>query len=225
MKDSKFTLQNIQGAIFDLDGTIFDSMHIWSEIGLLFLKNKGIEPPSGVEDEFVKMSMTQAAEYYIKNYDNNATVMDIVNDVNKLVEGFYFEEVIKKEGTAEFLGFLKNRGVKMCVATATDRHLVERALERNGILHYFSEIYTCSSVGAGKDSPLIYDKALEHLGTPKENTFVFEDALYAIETARKAGYKIVGINDVSEKADPETVKALCDCYIYNYSEIYKYFEV
>ncbi len=216
-------IKNIQGVIFDLDGTILDSMHIWSEIGLLFLKNKGVEAPAGIEDEFVKMSMVQAAEYYIKNIDPSATVMDIVNEVNALVQGFYFNEVIKKEGVGDFLEFLKNKKVKMCIATATDKHLVEKALERNGIREYFSEIFTCSSVGAGKDTPVIYDVALEHLATPKENTFIFEDALYAIETANKAGYNIVGINDISEKADPEEVKKLCNYYINNYSEIYQYF--
>ena len=211
-------IRNIKGAIFDLDGTILDSMHIWSEIGLLFLHKKGIE------DEFVKMSMVQAAEYYIKNIDPTATVMDIVNEVNALVQGFYFNEVIKKDGVEEFLKFLKEKDVKMCVATATDKHLVEKALERNEIREYFSEIFTCGSVGAGKDTAVIYDVALEHLGTPKEFTFVFEDALYAIETANKAGYNIVGINDISEKADPENVKALCNYYINDYSEIYKFFE-
>lgn len=217
-------INNIQGAIFDLDGTILDSMHIWSDIGLLFLKNKGVEPPEGIEDEFVKMSMVQAAEYYIKNIDPTATVMDIVNEVNSLVQGFYFNEVIKKDGVKEFLEFLKSRNVKMCVATATDKHLVEKALERNEIREYFSEIFTCGSVGAGKDSPVIYDVALKHLGTPKESTFVFEDALYAIETANKAGYNILGIKDISEKADPEIVKQLCNYYINDYSEIYEFFK-
>ncbi len=217
-------IKNIKGVIFDLDGTILDSMHIWSDIGLLFLKNKGIEAPEGIEDEFVKMSMVQAAEYYIKNIDPTATVMDIVNEVNSLVQGFYFNEVIKKDGVEDFLEFLKSQNVKMCIATATDKHLVEKALKRNGIREYFSEIFTCSSVGAGKDTPVIYNVALEHLGTPKENTFIFEDALYAIETANKAGYNIVGINDISEKADPKEVKKLCNYYINNYSEIYSFFE-
>lgn len=220
----KNNIKNIQGAIFDLDGTLLDSMHIWSDIGLLFLKNKGIEPPEGIEDQFVKMSMVQAAEYYIKNIDPTATVMDIVNEVNALVQDFYFNEVIKKDGVEEFLEFLKNINVKMCVATATDKHLVEKALERNGIREYFSEIFTCSSVGAGKDTPVIYNIALEHLGTQKENTYVFEDALYAIETANKAAYNIVGIKDISEKAEPEDVKKFCDYYINDYTEIYKFFE-
>lgn len=218
------SMNDIKGAIFDLDGTVFDSMHIWSEIGLRFLAEKGVKPEPGIEDEFVKMSMTQAAEYYIKNIDPTETVLGVVEAVNKLVEGFYYNEVLLKDGIKAFLEFLKQRNVKMCVATATDKHLVERALERNGIREYFSEIFTCTSVGAGKDSPVIYDKALEYLGTDKDNTYIFEDALYAIETANKAGYKILGIKDVSEKADPETVKSFCTFYIGNYSEIYKLFE-
>lgn len=217
-------LKDIQGAIFDLDGTLLDSMYIWSEIGLKFLKNEGITPPPGVEDEFVKMSLVQAAEYYIKNYAPDKTVMDIVESINALIKDFYFEQVLLKPGVKEFLEYLKNKGVKMCVATATDKPYVEMALKRNCIDSYFTDILTCGIVGAGKDTAVIYDKSLEHLGTPKDKTFVFEDALYAIETAHKAGYKIVGINDISEKADLETVKSFCDYYINDYSEIYKFFE-
>ena len=216
-------LSNIQGAIFDLDGTLLDSMHIWSEIGLKFLQNEGITPPPGASEEFVKLSLVQAAEYYIKHYAPDKTVVDIVKSINALVEDFYFKQVLLKAGVIEFLEYLKKKNVKMCVATATDKYMVEKALERNGIREYFSEIFTCTTVGAGKDTPVIYDKALKHLGTDKNNTFVFEDALYAIETAHKAGYKIVGINDVSEPADPEKVKEFCSVYINEYSEIYKYF--
>lgn len=217
-------IKNIKGAIFDLDGTILDSMFIWNEIGYKFLENKNIQAPPGADKEFIKMSLKQAAEYYIAHYDSTATIESIINDINKLVEGFYFNEVLKKADVKEFLEFLKNRGVKMCIATATDKYLVEKALERNGLLHYFSEIFTCNGVGAGKNTPVIYDVSLEHLGTSKENTFIFEDALYAIETANKAGYNIVGIKDVSEKADPEVIKKLCNYFIDNYKEIYQYFE-
>lgn len=216
-------LNSMTGAIFDLDGTLLDSMHIWSEIGLKFLKNEGVTPPPGASEEFVKLSLVQAAEFYIKNYAPEKTVLDIVKSINALVEDFYFNEVLLKTGVREFLEFLKKRNVKMCVATATDKYMVEKALERNGIRDYFSEIFTCTNVGAGKDSPIIYDKALEHLGTEKETTFIFEDALYAIETANEADYKIVGINDVSEPADPEKVKELCTIYINEYQEIYKFF--
>ncbi len=217
------SLGTMTGAVFDLDGTLLDSMYIWTEIGLKFLKNEGVTPPPGASEQFVKMSLVQAAEYYIKNYAPHKTVMDIVKSINALIEDFYFKEVGLKDGVREFLDYLKSKEVKMCVATATDKYMVEKALERNGIREYFSEIFTCTSVGAGKDTPVIYDKALEHLGTPKESTFIFEDALYAIETAKKADYKIVGIYDVSEAAAPEKVKELCDVYINEYSEIYKHF--
>jgi HAD superfamily hydrolase (TIGR01509 family) len=198
-------------------------MYIWTEIGLKFLKNEGVTPPPGASEQFVKMSLVQAAEYYIKNYAPEKTVMDVVKSINDLVEDFYFNEVVLKDGVLEFLKYLKNKGVKMCIATATDKYMVEKALERNGIRDFFSEIFTCTSVGAGKDTSVIYDRALEHLSTDKNTTFVFEDALYAIETAKNADYKIVGIYDVSEAAEPKKLKELCDVYINDYSEIYKYF--
>ncbi len=220
--DNTKLLNNIKGAIFDLDGTILDSMFIWNDIGYKFLEMKKIKVPAGADKQFTQMSLQQAAEYYIEHFDNTATIESIINDINMLVEGFYFNDVLKKEGVQDFLEQLKERGVKMCIATATDKYMVERALERNGLIHYFSEIFTCNGVGAGKDTPVIYDKALEHLGTPKEETFVFEDALYAIKTAQKAGYNVVGIKDVSEPADPEEVKAYCNIYINNYEEIYSY---
>lgn len=218
-----FKFNNIEGAIFDLDGTILDSMFIWSDIGYKFLEMKKIQVPEGSDKQFTQMSLQQAAEYYIEHFDNTATIESIINDINMLVEGFYFNDVIKKDGIKEFLEYLESRGVKMCIATATDKYMVEKALERNGLLHFFSEIFTCNGVGAGKDTPVIYDKAISHLGTTKENTLVFEDALYAIKTAHNAGYKVVGIKDVSEPADPEDVKKYCDCYITDYEEIYKYF--
>ena len=217
-------IKNIKGAIFDLDGTILDSMFIWSEIGYKFLEKKNIHLPAGADEQFTTMSLMEAAEYYIKHFDNTATIEGIVADINSLVEDFYFNEVLKKPGIKELLEFLKNRGVKMCVATATDKYMVEKALERNGLLHYFSEIFTCNGVGAGKDTSVIYDIALEHLGTPKENTFVFEDAFYAIKTAHAAGYNVVGIKDVSEPEDVETIKQHCEIFINVYSEINKYFE-
>ncbi len=216
-------LNYIKGAIFDLDGTLLDSMFIWNEVGYKFLAMKNIQVPEGTDKQFTQMSLQQAAEYYIEHFDSTATVNGIINEINSLIEDFYFKEALKKEGVKEFLEFLKNKDVKMCVATATDKYMVEKALERNGLLHYFSEIYTCNDVGSSKDEPLIYDIALKHLGTKKENTFVFEDALYAIKTARKADFNVVGIFDVSEFEKPEEVKAHCNYYINNYEEIYQYF--
>ena len=105
----------------------------------------------------------------------------------------------------------------MCVATVTDRYLVEETLERLGVLHYFSEIFTCAEVGFGKDKPIIYRKALEHLGTKKDETIVFEDALFALRTAKADGFYTVGVYDRHEKRQDE-LKSLADYYILDFAD-------
>ena len=213
-------IKKIKGAIFDLDGTVLNSMYIWDEIGIRYLKKLGIEPDLKFKKEFKELSLRQAAEYYRNYFKIDISMEEIINGVNKMVEGFYFDEVLKKDNVENVLELLKSNGTKMCVATATDKYLVEKALERNGILDYFSEIYTCAIVDAGKDEAKIYDVAREHLGTPLENTVIFEDALYAIKTAKDAGYTVIGIEDVSAKEDREEIKEICDIYVKNHFELY-----
>ena len=213
-------IKKIKGAIFDLDGTVLNSMYIWDEIGIRYLKKLGIEPDLKFKKEFKELSLRQAAEYYRNYFKIDISMEEIINGVNKMVEGFYFDEVLKKDNVENVLELLKSNGTKMCVATATDKYLVEKALERNGILDYFSEIYTCAIVDAGKDEAKIYDVAREHLGTPLENTVIFEDALYAIKTAKDAGYTVIGIEDVSAKEDREEIKKLCDLYVKDHFELY-----
>ena len=213
-------LSDIKGAIFDLDGTILNSMYIWEEIAIRYLRHIGIEPDEFFKATFKTMSLKQAAEYYREHYNVDKTLPEIIDGVNKMVESFYFDEVLKKDNIENVLQKLKDNGTKMCVATATDKYLVEKALERNGIKDYFSEIYTCATVDAGKDTSKIYDVSREHLGTPLENTYVFEDALYAVETAKNAGYKVIGIKDVSAQGDEERIKELCDLYVKDHFELY-----
>lgn len=203
---------NIEGAIFDLDGTLLDSMGIWDRAGEDFLLSLGITPRENLAETLKEMSLSQAAEYLQDKYDVSKSVEEIIRDVCHLVEDFYIEKVPLKEGVKEVLEYLGTNHVKMCVATASDRRLVEQALKRCGVLTYFSEIFTCNELGCGKDSPDIYEIARAHLGTSKENTFVFEDAIHAIKTAKAAGFPVVGIYDASEK-DQETVRFLSDLYL------------
>lgn len=202
----------IEGAIFDLDGTLLDSMGIWDRAGEDFLLSLGITPRENLAETLKEMSLAQAAEYVQDEYGVSKSVDEIIRDVCHLVEDFYIEKVPLKEGVEEVLEQLANDHVKMCVATASERRLVDLALTRCGVRQYFSEIFTCNELGLGKDTPEIYEMALSHLGTPKENTFVFEDAIHAIRTAKAAGFPVVGIYDASEK-DQETVRSLADIYL------------
>ncbi len=208
-----------EGIIFDCDGTLLDSMVIWMNVAVRFLNSKGIATTPEECEKFSQLSYSEAAKYYIENFDGNATPESIRNDVNKLAESFYSNEVQTKENVKDFLEKMRQKNVKMCVATATDKYLIEAGLKRTDLLPYFSEILTCTSVGAGKNNPLIFNEALKHLGTKKENTLIFEDALYAIKTAKNDGFKVVAIEDKSAYRDKEEIKKLADIYIENYKKL------
>lgn len=207
----------LTGAIFDFDGTLLDSMFIWDTIGEDYLRTLGKEPHEDLKETFMTLTLEEAAEYYREHYKVTLSVTEIVDSINAMVEGIYRTKVTLKPGVTDYLRLLKESGVKMCVATVTDRYLVEDTLERLGILHYFSEIFTCAEVGYGKDKPIIYQKALEHLGTAKEETFVFEDSLFALETAKIDGFPTVGVYDMHESRQEE-MKRLADCYVRSFEE-------
>ena len=207
----------IEGAIFDLDGTLLDSMFIWDTIGEDYLRALGKEPHENLKETFMTLTLEEAAEYYRKNYGVTLSVQEIVDEVNSMVEETYRTKVTLKPGVREYLAWLIENGVRMCVATVTDRYLAEETLERLGVRHNFSEIFTCAAVGCGKEQPIIYQKALEHLGTEKRNTFVFEDMLFALNTAKADGFPTVGVYDRHENSQDE-LKGLADYYILDFTD-------
>lgn len=208
----------IQGAIFDFDGTLFDSMFIWSTIGSDYLRSIGYEPQEDLNTTFKSMSLYQAACHYQSEYGVTLSVNEITDGVNHMIEHYYREAVQPKNGVEQLLKKLKDTGVRMCIATATDRHLIDAALERTGLNQYFLDIITCSFVGHGKDEPEIYRKARNVIGTEKKNTLVFEDAVYAVRTAFNDGFRVVGIYDKSEEHQAE-VKALSNIYLPDFLEL------
>lgn len=207
----------LKGAIFDFDGTLVDSMFIWDTIGDVYLRSVGKEPHEDLKAAFVPLTLEQAAQYFRDHYDVQFTVKEIVDGINGMVEVLYRTKVTLKPNIENYLQYLKDKGARMCVATVTDRYLVEETLERLGIREYFSEIFTCAEVGSGKDKPIIYRKALEHLGTSKNETYVFEDSLFALNTAKADGFLTVGAYDLHEDGQIE-LQNLADYYIKSYSD-------
>lgn len=208
----------IKGAIFDFDGTLFDSMFIWDTIGEDYLKYKGIKPKKGLNELFKNMTLLEASQYYQNEYKLNKTSEEIMDEINNLIKDYYAYKINLKDGTLELLEEFQQMGIKMAIATATDRHLIEIALKKKNILTYFEEIFTCTEIGFGKTKPYIYEKALKILGTPKKETLVFEDALHAIKTAKIAGFKVVGVYDLSFKLEQNEIKALSDIYLKSFTE-------
>ena len=205
----------IQGMIFDFDGTLFDSMFIWDTAGEMYLRSIGKEPQEELQSILKPMSLHQSAEYLKEHYSIPLSIEDIMDGINRTVENFYFHTVKPKPGVVAFLEELALKGVRMCIATATDRYQVEAALVRCGMRHFFSEIFTCTEVGSGKDQPLIFRKAMKHLGTDRSNTVVVEDAWHAIRTAKNDGFMVAAIYDVHESMQ-RSICETADIYLTDY---------
>ena len=206
----------IKGAIFDVDGTLLDSMGVWDTIGEDYLRSLGYEPRENLNEKFRTMSIREAAEYYISEYGVPLSVEEICRQVNGWIERFYREEARLKPGAADFIKRLFDAGVKLVIATATDDFLVESALRRCGVMEYFSGLVTCTHVNQGKDRPDVYRAAMERIGTSREDTVVFEDSLKALRTARDDGFLTVGVCDRFEQAQAG-LRAMEDHYISDYS--------
>ena len=210
----------IRGAIFDVDGTLLDSMFIWDTIGETYLRSIGYQPKENLNETFKNMSLHQAARYYQTEYGVTQSIDEIMDGVNAMLERYYRFEVPLKPGAAELLERLRQDGVKLCIATATDRHLVEAALDRCGVLSCFGEIFTCNEVGHGKDEPDIFEAALRFLGTRREETLVVDDALYAVRTAKEAGFPVAAVYDSHEKAQDQ-IRMLADVYLEELTQLDK----
>jgi len=209
----------IKGIIFDLDGTLLESMHIWNSVASEYLKGLGIMPDSDTDEIMKEASIQDAAAYFCKRYGIDKTVDEIAFEVNARLEDAYFHTVQAKKGVMEMLRGLKERGIVMCAATATDRYLIEPCIKRLGIYPYMKTVFTCTEVGMGKSEPLIYHLSQEALGLEKNEVAIFEDALYAAHTAKRDGYYLVGIYDDSMDTRQDELKALADLYVPSYEEI------
>lgn len=208
----------MEAAIFDLDGTLLDSMPIWQRLGEKYLLQKKLQPAPGLQDVLKTLSLQQAARHFQAAYGLCETEETIIGEIETIIADFYRYEVPLKAGAAEYLQQLQDQNVSMGIATATERRLAESALERLDIHKYFSTVLTNSEVGVGKNSPLIYQRAAAQLGAPLVNTVIFEDALHAIETATAAGFRVVGVHDETAEKDRERIEALTERYIYSFSD-------
>lgn len=204
--------KKVEAAIFDVDGTLLDSMSVWDDIGERYLASQEVPTRSGLGDILHTMSLEQGAAYLNEEYHLNKPISQIVREVLKIVSDFYQFEAPLKSGVKETLEWMSVNGIKMVIATSGNKELVEAALERNDILRYFQQIYTCTEIGTGKDEPEIYLKAAGFLQTKPENIAVFEDALHAAETAKAAGFVVIGIYDASNEENISRMKEVCDFY-------------
>lgn len=211
----------IQGAIFDLDGTLLDSMYIWDNLALVYLESLGIKPRPGAKAVYDSYGYRGATDFLKNEYGLEVTREKYFEGVKAILQQYYEEETLPKPGIPEFLERMRLMGVKMFIATATFEGMVEPAMKRLGLDGYFSGILTCQTLGTRKTEPLIYREALSALGTEKSRTPVYEDAHYAAKTVKADGFVLVGISDENEP-EREEVRALSHCFIEDYRDLDHY---
>ena len=212
----------IKGAIFDMDGTLLDSMAGWETLGYDYIRMLGIKPTPELANRLAKMTLRQATAWLRSDFGVSESVADRAEaEVNDIVYRRYMVEYPLKPGAKEILERLHAEGVRMCVATSTAHRLACGALERCGVLDLFTGVFSSDIVGTGKTTPRLYNIALESLGTPKGSTMVFEDVIFALRVAKNDGFLTAAVYDSNEK-DQESMMSEADIYIRDLSETDKY---
>lgn len=196
----------IRGAIFDVDGTLLDSSAVWDDAGAKYLASIGVTAEEGLGRKLFEMSLDEGAAYMKETYCLTQTPEEILEGVLQVVEDFYYNKAPLKEGAADFVKALAEGGIPMVIASSSRREHIQAALTRLGISHHFQKIFTCNEVGIGKHDPKIFHEAAAFLGSQPNETWVVEDGLYAMKTARAAGFHVLGVYDESSSGDWEEIQ-------------------
>ena len=210
----------IKGIIFDLDGTLLDSMTVWSSIDREFLMENGIDdPPPEVSDVVKKMSVVESSQYFIDRFGLKCTKEYVIWRIEDMVRERYEEQIPLKPHVKELLDFLDGRRIPYGIATATYRRLAEAALKRCGVYDRFRFVLTDAEYPAGKSFPDIFVGGADRFGAEPENVLVVEDSLHCVETAKAAGFMTCGVYDSTADADKDRIMELSDHYVNSLDEI------
>lgn len=203
----------IRGVIFDVDGVLLNSMPVWENLGELYLKRLGIEAEKDIREKLFSMSIEEAAGYLISQYGLDKTPEEIISGLNREVKDYYEQRVPLKEGVRQYLQEFRDRKIPMAIATSGDRQNAEAALKRLKVYSFFSGIFTCSEIGSSKNQPDIYYAAALQIDTEPSETWVFEDALHAIRTAKQAGFCTAAVYDKASDRDLAQIWNTADIYL------------
>ena len=210
----------MKAAIFDMDGTLLNSMQVWINFSPTFCRKYGIEWSDDIQNAIMTMSFVEAAEYFCDNYPHIGYKKDELLDVwFKMLDDSYKTIASVKPNLVEYLEKLRSEGIPCAVATMTEHILCDEALKFHGLIEYFDHIITYEDVGGkGKKFPDIFYKSAELLGQVPADCMVFEDSLHAVETAYAAGFPICGIDD-NGRNDINKIAPMCKMTISDYSEL------
>lgn len=207
--------------IFDFDGTLLDSMPMWEHIGTDYLISQGITPPEDLEKRLISMTLEQSGEFYIREFGLKKTLDEYLRDIYQMADQKYRYELELKAGALAFVQKAAKAGKKVCILTTTGRPCVEAAAGRYELEHYipFSQIFTCGELGMGKTTPDIYIHTIGQMGSTPQKTLVFEDAPFAVKSAKLAGCTVCSVYDSSAVSQETVLKQYADIRIRSFLEL------
>ncbi len=212
-------LKDVKAVIFDLDGTLVDSMWMWRDIDIEYLGKYGIEFPEDLQSGIEGMSFSETAVYFKNRFQLSQSLEDIKEEWNQMAWDKYLNAVPFKQGAVELLEVLKERGIKAGIATSNSRELVTLVIQKHNAEDYFQSIRTSCEVEKGKPSPDIYHLVADDLGVTSEECLVFEDVIQGIMAGKNAGMKVCAVYDTYSAEDTDKKKELADYYIESFREI------
>ena len=213
-------LKNTDAVIFDLDGSLVDSMWMWRAIDIEYLGRFGIPLPEDLQSKIEGMSFSETAVYFKEFFHIPDSLEKIKDDWNRMAWEKYANEVPLQPGIPEFLRGCRKHGIKLGIATSNSRELVENIVEVHKLRDYFSCIMTGCDVAHGKPAPDIYLAASEKLRVNPERCLVFEDIIPGIQAGKSAGMKVCAVEDAYSLQTKENKKALADFYIEDYFNLF-----
>ena len=200
--------------IFDMDGTLLDSMSVWEQVDRNYIEKYGLDvPPEKLHEMFKVMTLPDSADYLHKNYQPKIPPEQICRETEEMGRREYEYNVPLKDGVREALEQFQQAGIRMCVASASERVHVETALRRLGVLDLFAFVRTCTEAGSGKEQPEIFRQCAQLLGAQDcGEVIVFDDASHALKTAKDAGFRTAAVYDSAFAQDEKYLRGLCDYY-------------
>lgn len=216
MQINNFEIDHI---IFDMDGTLLDSLSVWADSDREFITGLGLQYEPKCSLAMKKMHFDSACEYLVKEFSLPFSAKETGKRILEIVEEHYINGVPLKEGAVEFLAAAYRSGVKMCVATSNKKTLAEASLNAKGIMEYLEFVITSDEVGGGKESPDIFLKAAEMLGAVPGKTAVFEDSIHAVLSAKSAGFKVVGVYDRLCPEEFDEIEKYADLSVKSFKEV------
>lgn len=213
-------LKDIDAIIFDIDGTLIDSMWIWTNIDDLFLSKYNLTEPENFHEGMEGKSYSETAQYFLDIFPElTHTRQELEDEWNQMAFDVYTKEIELKKGAYEFIKKMRMEGKKLGIATSNNRELAEGTLANNKVLEFFDSIWTSDEAQAGKPAPDVYLRVAESLGVAPKHCLVFEDVPKGILAGKNAGMKVCAVEDPFSKPQEALKRELADYYIQDFDDI------